>query len=78
MASKSSTLLNPPYDLRICKISSAVAGPMPGTCCNSSEVAVLFTGFAGGILLANALVQKRRHRTRGMRIAKVRHAMADI
>jgi len=53
MASKSSTLLNAPYDLRICKIFSAVAGPIPGTCCNSSDVAVLmFTGFAGGFFLA--------------------------
>src|SRR5713226_5049089 len=49
IASKSSTLLKAPYDLRICKILSAVAGPMPGTCCSSSEVAVLmFTGCAGG------------------------------
>ena len=53
MASKSSTLLNAPYDLRICKIFSAVAGPIPGTCCNSSDVAVLmFTGLAGGFFFA--------------------------
>jgi len=32
MASKSSTLLNGPYDLRICRIFCAVAGPIPGTC----------------------------------------------
>src|SRR5712664_2768178 len=52
IASKSSTLLNAPYDLRICKILSAVAGPIPGTCCNSSDVAVLmFTGLAGGFFL---------------------------
>jgi hypothetical protein len=30
-ASKSSTLLNGPYDLRICKIFCAVDGPIPGT-----------------------------------------------
>ena len=39
IASKSSTLLNAPYDLRINRIFSAVAGPIPGTNCNSSEVA---------------------------------------
>jgi len=49
IASKSSTLLNAPYDLRICKILSAVAGPIPGTNCNCSEFAVLMlTGCAGG------------------------------
>ena len=37
MASKSSTLLNAPYDLRISKIFSAVAGPIPGTNCSSSD-----------------------------------------
>src|SRR5216683_304472 len=79
IASKSSTLLNAPYDFRICRIFSAVAGPIPGTCCNSSDVAVLrFTGLAGGFFLANAPVQKSRHRMRGMRIAKDRHAMADL
>jgi hypothetical protein len=41
IASKSSTLLNGPYDLRICKILSAVAGPIPGTSCNCSDVAAL-------------------------------------
>ena len=40
MASKSSTLLNAPYDLRICSILSAVDGPIPGTCCSSAELAV--------------------------------------
>ena len=49
IANKSSTLLNAPYDLRICKILSAVAGPIPGTCCSSSDVAVLrSTGLTGG------------------------------
>jgi hypothetical protein len=49
IASKSSTLLNAPYVFRICKILLAVTGPIPGTCCNSSDVAVLrLTGCAGG------------------------------
>ena len=53
IASKSSTLLNGPYDLRICKILSAVEGPIPGTSCNSSDVAVLMlTGCAGGFFFA--------------------------
>src|SRR5438034_4907088 len=54
IASKSSTFLKAPCDLRICKILSAVAGPMPGSCCNSSDVAVLvlmFTGIAGGFFI---------------------------
>lgn len=66
IASKSSTLLNGPYDLRICRIFSAVAGPIPGTCCNSSEVAVLrFTGLAGGFFFAGKIAaQKMRFRKR--------------
>src|SRR5580692_3657573 len=49
IASKSSTLLNEPYDLRICKILPAVTGPIPGTSCNASEFAVLMLiGCAGG------------------------------
>ena len=56
MARKSSTLLNGPYDLRICKIFSAVTGPIPGTCCSSSEFAVLMlTGAGGGFFLAARL-----------------------
>ena len=39
IASNSSTLLNAPYDFRICRIFSAVA--VPGTCCRSSDVAEL-------------------------------------
>jgi hypothetical protein len=59
IANKSSTLLNAPYDLRICKILSAVAGPIPGTNCNSSEVAVFkLIGAGGGFFLA-----ARRHGT---------------
>ena len=66
IASKSSTLLNAPYDLRICKILSAVAGPIPGTCCNSCEVAVFrFTGLAGGFFFAGRIAaQKMRFRKR--------------
>jgi hypothetical protein len=57
IASKSSTLLKAPYDLRICKILSAVAGPIPGTCCSSSELAVFrFTGFAGGFFFPASTV----------------------
>jgi hypothetical protein len=53
IARKSSTLLNGPYDLRICKIFSAVTGPIPGTSCNSSEFAVLILiGAGGGFFLA--------------------------
>ncbi len=79
IASKSSTLLKAPYDLRICKILSAVAGPIPGTVCNCSEFAVLmFTGCAGGFFFANTHVPQRRQRMRGMRIAKRRHTIADV
>src|SRR5882724_7331427 len=62
IASKSSTLLNGPYVLRICKILPAVAGPIPGTCCNCSAVAVLrLTGFSGGFfLVASELWENRR------------------
>lgn len=56
MARKSSTLLNGPYDLRICKIFSAVTGPIPGTSCSSSELAVLrLIGAGGGFFLAARL-----------------------
>jgi hypothetical protein len=77
IASKSSTLLNAPYDFRIAKIFSAVAGPIPGTCCNSSDVAVLmFTGCAGGFFLANTQVPKSKNRMRGPRITDDRQTMA--
>src|SRR5260370_34713848 len=60
IASKSSTLLNAPYDFRIRKIFSAVAGPIPGTSCNSSDVAVLmFTGFAGGFFFPPGTSRKQ-------------------
>jgi hypothetical protein len=56
IARKSSTLLNAPYDLRICKILSAVTGPIPGTCCSSSDVAVFkLMGAGGGFLFASRL-----------------------
>jgi hypothetical protein len=84
IASKSSTLLNAPYDFRICKIFSAVAGPMPGTRCNSSEVAVLmFTGLSGGFFAAavDATVKRRKvkkkHETNA-RIAGERHLMGTL
>jgi hypothetical protein len=55
-ARKSSTLLNAPYDLRICEILSAVTGPIPGTNCSSSDVAVFkLMGAGGGFLLASRL-----------------------
>ena len=63
IALKSSTLLNAPYDLRICKIFSAVTGPIPGTNCNSSDVAVFkLTGAGGGFLLARSAAGNRQQR----------------
>src|SRR6266478_7351826 len=81
--SKSSTLLNAPYDLRICRIFSAVAGPIPGTCCSSSDVAVLmFTGLAGGFFFAlrtaGAQIKLRKRKRREKRNKKNRHAMAQL
>ena len=83
IASKSSTLLNAPYDLRICNIFSAVAGPMPGTCCNSSDVAVLmFTGLGGGFFLppgtAGEQIKVRERKRRQNRDEKDRHAMTCV
>jgi hypothetical protein len=77
-ASKSSTLLNGPYDLRICKILSAVAGPIPGTCCNCSDVAVFkLTGAAGGFFFAAVTTeQNSRQATRGTTIERRRRNMA--
>lgn len=55
-ARKSSTLLNAPYDLRIWRILSAVTGPMPGTNCNSFDVAVFkLMGAGGGFLFAGTV-----------------------
>jgi len=60
--SKSSTLLNAPYDFRICKIFSAVAGPIPGTSCNCSELAVfILIGASGGFFVASMFVAKDIH-----------------
>ena len=83
IASKSSTLLNEPYDLRIWRIFSAVAGPMPGTCCNSSDVAVLmFTGLGGGFFLppgtAGEQIKLRKRKRRENRDEKDRRAMAEL
>jgi hypothetical protein len=62
IASKSSTLLNGPYDSRIFSISAAVAGPIPGTYCNCSDVAVFrFTGFSGGFFLAPSGLAENRN-----------------
>jgi len=72
MALKSSTLLNAPYDLRICKIFSAVTGPMPGTNCSSSDVAVFkLTGAAGGFFFADA---RKGDTDKARRTAQVRAA----
>ena len=77
IASKSSTLLKGPYDLRIFRILSAVAGPIPGTSCNSSELAVLrLTGRSGGFFFANAVAPKLRHKMRTVEIVKDRRIMA--
>lgn len=68
MALKSSTLLNAPYDFRICKIFSAVTGPMPGTNCNSSDLAVFkLTGAAGGFFLAARLAAVTQSSASGKR-----------
>lgn len=61
IARKSSTLLNGPYDLRICKIFSAVAGPIPGTSCNCSAFAVFkLIGAAGGFFFAKSAAGSRQ------------------
>jgi len=84
MATKSSTLLNAPYDFRICRIFSAVAGPMPGTNCNYSAFAVLmFTGRSGGFFVVAGNVAADRKRARNkklkrLRTANDRHAMALV
>jgi len=83
MASKSSTLLNAPYDLRICKIFSAVAGPIPGTCCNSSDVAVLmFTGLGGGFFFpagtAGEQIKLRKSRRSENRNKEGSRGIADL
>jgi hypothetical protein len=83
IASKSSTLLNAPYDFRICNIFSAVDGPIPGTCCNSCDVAVLmFTGFNGGFFFplrtCGEQIKLTESKRRENRNEKDRHAMAEL
>jgi hypothetical protein len=83
MASKSSTLLKDPYDFRICKIFSAVAGPIPGTCCNSSDVAVLMlTGLAGGFFFpprtADEQIKLGKRTRREPRNKRDRRAMTHV
>jgi len=79
MANKSSTLLNAPYDLRICRIFSAVTGPIPGTCCNSVEFAVLMLmGCGGGFLFANAEGPHNRRNAANTRKAGSRPNMRAI
>jgi hypothetical protein len=78
-ARKSSTLLNAPYDLRICKILSAVTGPIPGTNCNSSDVAVFkLTGAGGGFLFASRPggAAQNATRRRAIRATQCRHITA--
>ena len=78
MARKSSTLLNGPYALRIFRIFSAVTGPIPGTNCSSSDVAVFrLIGAAGGFFFAASRegIEKIAKRTRRNRIETCR-AMA--
>ena len=78
IALKSSTLLNAPYDLRICKIFSAVTGPIPGTNCSSSDVAVFrLIGAVGGFFFATSPEQTAQHATTTNEIrAKDRDAIA--
>jgi hypothetical protein len=77
-ARKSSTLLNAPYDLRICKILSAVTGPIPGTDCNSSDVAVFkLTGASGGFFFATRAGEIAQNATtrRAIRARRCRNIM---
>ena len=68
IAKRSSTLLNAPYDFRICRIFSAVDGPIPGTCCNSAALAEFkLMGCVGGFFLArtaSAQQSIRRHESK--------------
>ena len=76
-ASRSFTLLNGPYDLRICKILSAVDGPIPGTCCNCAAVAVFkLIGAGGGFLVAETGEQANRPIARRMTSKRNRQNMA--
>lgn len=78
MALKSSTLLNAPYDLRICKIFSAVTGPIPGTSCSSSDVAVFkLTGAAGGFFFADAEKENTENTRRTTQICPTERNAGD-
>jgi hypothetical protein len=77
-ANKSFTLLKGPYDLRICKILSAVDGPIPGTCCSCAAVAVFkLIGAGGGFLVAETAEQTSRPIARKMTSERSRQNMAD-
>jgi len=70
--------LNAPYDLRICNILSAVEGPIPGTSCNCSDVAVFkFTGAAGGFLFANVAGERSSQSIKQAVNAMFRRGMAN-
>ena len=63
IASRSSTLLNAPYDFLIWSILSAVDGPIPGTCCNSAALAEFkLMGCVGGFFLARTASAQQRIR----------------
>src|ERR1700737_3851429 len=77
MAVRRLTLLKEPLDLRICRIFSAVDGPIPGTSCNWVESAVLMlTGWVGGFLVAEETANRSKQRLRGR--ASIRVHMAYI
>ena len=75
IASKSSRLLNGPYNLRICKILPAVAGPIPGTCCSSELAALMLIGCSGGFFVVAAIVppvnKKETQSHKATRVAKL-------
>src|ERR1700722_7603662 len=70
MASRSSTRWKGPLFSRKLTIDFAVAGPMPGTCCNcSTEAELRSTGFAGGFFFcARAAPLKRKSSDAAARI----------
>src|SRR6266849_2632870 len=60
--------------LRILRIFSAVAGPIPGTCCSSADVAVLmFTGCGGGffVVAETATPRERQQRSAASAIRRL-------
>jgi hypothetical protein len=80
IASRSSTLLNAPYDFRICRILSAAEGPMPGTCCNFAALAEFkLIGCVGGFFLARtASAQQRTVKNRSKKYARRQFPCNDI